>query len=119
MVVGLLYYKMTYSTHSKTPAQQRAISQLQALTELINQTVGDAISDMLLVEAILTNRQWSLEEWDQAYTDLPNRLVKVIVADRTIFKTTNAERQLVEPEGLQKKIDATVAKYSQGRSFVR
>ncbi|CDH49521.1 phosphoacetylglucosamine mutase [Lichtheimia corymbifera JMRC:FSU:9682] len=107
------------NAEAKTPAQQRAISQLQALTELINQTVGDAISDMLLVEAILTNRQWSLEEWDQAYTDLPNRLVKVIVADRTIFKTTNAERQLVEPEGLQKKIDATVAKYSQGRSFVR
>ncbi|KAI9318760.1 hypothetical protein BX666DRAFT_2026183 [Dichotomocladium elegans] len=104
---------------AKTPAQQRAITQLQALTELINQTVGDAISDMLLVEAILTNRQCTLEEWDSAYTDLPNRLVKVVVADRHIFKTTNAERTLVEPEGLQKNIDDHVAKYSQGRSFVR
>jgi phosphoacetylglucosamine mutase len=105
--------------YSKNPAQKHAISQLQALTELINQTVGDAISDMLLVEAILTNRQWSLEEWDQAYTDLPNRLVKVVVADRHIFKTTNAERQLVEPVGLQAEIDSLVAKYSNGRSFVR
>ncbi|KAG0163831.1 Phosphoacetylglucosamine Mutase [Apophysomyces sp. BC1034] len=107
------------TAEAQTPAQKHAISQLQALTELINQTVGDAISDMLLVETILTNRQWSPEEWDQAYTDLPNRLVKVVVADRHIFKTTNAERQLVEPAGLQAEIDAHVAKYSQGRSFVR
>ena len=89
------------------------------MTEVINQTVGDAISDMLLVETILTNRQWGPEEWDQAYTDLPNRLVKVVVADRNIFKTTNAERTLVQPEGLQAKIDAHVAKYAEGRSFVR
>ncbi|KAI8365317.1 uncharacterized protein BYT42DRAFT_589518 [Radiomyces spectabilis] len=107
------------TSEAKTPAQNQALMQLRALTDLINQTVGDAISDMLLVETILTNRQWSLEEWDQAYTDLPNRLVKVVVADRHIFKTTNAERQLVEPAGLQAEIDANVAKYSNGRSFVR
>ncbi|CAO3653187.1 unnamed protein product [Cunninghamella echinulata] len=107
------------TTEAKTPGQKRALQQLVALTELINQTVGDAISDMLLVETILTNRQWGPEAWDQAYTDLPNRLVKVVVADRTIFKTTNAERQLVEPAGLQAEIDAHVAKYSNGRSFVR
>ncbi|KAI7894555.1 uncharacterized protein EV154DRAFT_548968 [Mucor mucedo] len=107
------------TAEAKTPAQKQAIAQLSSLTELINQTVGDAISDMLLVEAILTSRQWSFEEWDQAYTDLPNRLVKVVVSDRHIFKTTNAERQLVEPAGLQTEIDALVAKYSNGRSFVR
>lgn len=108
-----------FHKNSKTPAQKQALTQLAALTDLINQTVGDAISDMLLVEAILTSRQWSFEEWDQAYTDLPNRLVKVVVSDRHIFKTTNAERQLVEPAGLQAEIDALVAKYSNGRSFVR
>ncbi|KAI9484005.1 MAG: hypothetical protein EXX96DRAFT_560455 [Benjaminiella poitrasii] len=107
------------TVEAKTPAQKQAIAQLAALTDLINQTVGDAISDMLLVEAILTSRQWSLEEWDQAYTDLPNRLVKVVVSDRHVFKTTNAERQLVEPVGLQAEIDTLVAKYSNGRSFVR
>ncbi|KAI8062471.1 hypothetical protein BC940DRAFT_308700 [Gongronella butleri] len=107
------------TTEAKTPAQHRALQQLAALTELINQTVGDAISDMLLVETILTHRQWSCEAWDQAYTDLPNRLAKVIVADRSIFKTTNAERQLVAPATLQAEIDAIVAKYNHGRSFVR
>jgi phosphoacetylglucosamine mutase len=95
------------------------LTQLRALTELINQTVGDALSDMLLVEVILAHRHWTCQEWDQAYTDLPNRLVKVVVADRTIFKTTDAERKLVEPHGLQQEIDTIVSKYSNGRSFVR
>lgn len=104
---------------SESSVQVEAIRQLRSLTDLINQTVGDAISDMLMVEAILTNLQWSLEEWDQAYTDLPNRLVKVVVSDRHIFKTTNAERQLIEPAGIQAKIDNIVSKYTQGRSFVR
>lgn len=35
------------------------------------------------------------------------------------FKTTNADRQLVEPAGLQGKIDALVEKYTNGRAFVR
>ena len=63
----------------ETAKQNEAIEKLKALTDLINQAVGDALSDLLLVEAVLTNRQWSLEKWNQAYTDLPNRLVKVVV----------------------------------------
>ncbi|KAM9909965.1 hypothetical protein OXX69_004948 [Metschnikowia pulcherrima] len=57
--------------------------------------------------------------WDEQYTDLPNKLVKVIVPDRTIFQTTNAERTLVKPDDMQDKIDQIVKKYAQGRSFVR
>lgn len=113
------YVLLDVPLFSNNPSQEQALQQLGALTDLINQTVGDAISDMLLVEAILASRQCTLEEWDQAYTDLPNRLVKVTVADRHIFKTTNAERQLVEPQGLQAKIDEEVSKYDKGRSFVR
>ncbi len=41
------------------------------------QTVGDAISDMLLVETILHARGWSAQDWSKAYTDLPNRQMKV------------------------------------------
>ncbi|KAG9292119.1 hypothetical protein G9A89_005263 [Geosiphon pyriformis] len=102
-----------------TSSQNTALKQLRALIDLINQTVGDALSDLLLVEAILTHRQWSLKNWDQAYTDLPNRLVKVTVSDRHIFKTIDAERKLLEPEGLQEKLDFLVAQYQKGRSFIR
>lgn len=96
-----------------------AAKQFLAFSELINQTVGDALSDMLMVEAILALRGWGAPEWDGAYEDLPNRLVKVEVPDRNIFKTTDAERKLTSPEGLQKRIDDEVGKYDMGRAFVR
>lgn len=99
--------------------EAEAIKVLQEFTKLINQTVGDAISDLLAVLIILKYLQLTPAQWDAEYTDLPNKLVKVIVPDRTVFKTTNAERTLVEPKGLQAQIDELVAKYPHGRSFVR
>ncbi|RHZ83422.1 hypothetical protein Glove_94g33 [Diversispora epigaea] len=119
ILFSLTATKLIRSSKGETPEQEDAIERLRALMELINQTVGDALSDLLLVEAILANRQWTLKRCNEAYKDLPNRLVKVIVTDRHIFKTTNAERTLVEPAGLQGKIDALVKKYKDGRSFVR
>lgn len=41
------------------------------------------------------------------------------IADRTIVKTTNAERQVTSPDGLQAAVDALVAPVESGRSFVR
>ena len=46
---------------------------------IILQTVGDAISDLLVVETVLRQRDWSCSEWDTAYTDLPSRQIKVKV----------------------------------------
>ncbi|GAA5888337.1 hypothetical protein JCM3774_000504, partial [Rhodotorula dairenensis] len=96
-----------------------AIENLRSLTDLINQTVGDALSDLLLVETVLLHRQWTPAQWDRAYTDYPNRLVKVLVADRHAFETTDAERRLVKPEGLQLQIDQLCKEFEGGRSFVR
>ncbi|KAJ4002359.1 phosphoacetylglucosamine mutase [Lentinula boryana] len=102
-----------------TPAQSRAVEHLVSLTELINQTVGDALSDMLLVEVVLSHKSYSGEEWNSLYVDLPNRLAKVSVPDRNVFKTEDAERRLVSPPGLQARIDELVNRYQGGRSFVR
>ncbi|KAF7936280.1 uncharacterized protein EAE98_002499 [Botrytis deweyae] len=111
--------KVFASTTPESPAQANALETLRALTDLINQTVGDALSDMLLVETILAHKSWTPKEWDSTYIDLPNRLVRVEVADRNVFKTTDAERKLVEPQGTQQQIDALVAKFKDGRSFAR
>lgn len=108
-----------FKYQSNDDIESKAIQVLQQFTKLINQTVGDAISDLLTVLIIVHYLKLSPEDWDKAYTDLPNRLAKVIVKDRTVFKTTNAERTLVEPIGLQDKIDELVAQYPSGRSFVR
>jgi len=110
----------TIASHKAgSDAQASALTQLATLVDVINQTVGDALSDMLLVEAVLAHKKFDGAQWDALYADLPNRLVKVVVKDRNVFTTTDAERKLVTPEGLQAKVDALVAKVNQGRSFVR
>ena len=110
---------LTSSSNEASPSSTEALDRLRLLTVLINQTVGDALSDMLLVLVILAARRWGAAEWDNCYSDLPNRLTKVSVPDRTLFTTTDAERRLSSPVGLQDKIDELVQRTPQGRSFVR
>uniref|UniRef100_A0A8C2C134 Phosphoacetylglucosamine mutase n=1 Tax=Cyprinus carpio TaxID=7962 RepID=A0A8C2C134_CYPCA len=98
---------------------KRAVKLLESTINLINQTVGDAISDMLVIEAVLAIRGMSVQDWDAIYTDLPNRQLKVTVSDRRVIDTTDAERRAVTPEGLQDAIDSLVKKYKSARSFVR
>ena len=54
---------------------------------LLIQTVGDAVSDLLLVETVLLDKGWSIADWNAAYTDLPNRQLKVKVS---VYKTCTA-----------------------------
>lgn len=103
----------------QSPAQKDALETLAAVGDLINQTVGDAVSDMLLVEVILAHKAWTLKDWAMTYTDLPNRLVRVEVGDKDVFQTTDAERKLSAPAGAQDEIDALVKKYTSARSFAR
>ena len=91
----------------------------ELLMNVINETVGDAISDMLLVESILHLRGWDVADWNEAYHDLPNRLMKVKVTDRSVFETTDAERKCVKPDGLQAAVDSLVSANPSFRSFVR
>lgn len=110
-----------YKQEPESPAQLENLETLRGLTDLINQTVGDALSDFLLVEAILAHKEFTVKEWLVTYTDLPNKLAKQVVADRSEYTTVpgTAEQKLATPEGLQALIEAEVAKYKQGRCFVR
>ncbi|NXF75448.1 AGM1 mutase, partial [Sclerurus mexicanus] len=103
----------------KDDEKREAAKVLENMIDLINQTVGDAISDMLVIEAILALKGLTVQQWDAIYTDLPNRLLKVQVADRRVIDTRDAERCAVTPPGLQEKIDALVKKYKLSRAFVR
>nr|CAD7195854.1 unnamed protein product [Timema douglasi] len=107
-------------TTSSLPSDQRAaVTRLADLIDVINETVGDALSDMLLVEVVLRARGWNIQDWRKAYTDLPNRQLKVVVKDRRAIETTDAERKCDKPPGLQDTIDSLVAKFKNGRAFVR
>jgi len=97
-----------------------AARQLLLLRDIINETVGDAISNVLAVEAVLRLLDWDCRDWIDQYSDLPNRQVKVTVTDRSAIETTNAERTCTKPEGLQAEIDRLVgAAGSRARAFVR
>lgn len=104
---------------SHSPEQVEAAEKLLSTIEVINETVGDAISDMFLVEIILQSNGWDVKEWYNTYNDLPNLQKKISVADRNVITTTDAERKVVTPEGLQAGIDELVSKYQRGRAFVR
>ena len=110
---------VVFSDKAVASIREKGGAKLATLLDVINQTVGDAISDMMMVECVLADKGWDVAEWLQCYEDLPNLLAKVTVRDRTLVTTANAERSVVTPAGLQQRIDEVVATFSRGRSFVR
>ncbi|XP_024986965.1 phosphoacetylglucosamine mutase [Cynara cardunculus var. scolymus] len=107
------------SSTAKGLEKQNAVKRLWAVTKLINQAVGDALSGLLLVEAILQHMGWSVDKWNELYHDLPSRQLKVKVADRSAVVTNYAETSVEKPPGIQEAINAITGKYPQGRCFVR
>lgn len=79
------------------------------------------MADLLAVEVALRHFGWSVQDWDEKlYEDCPSVQIKLPVTDRSKYKTTWAETQLLEPEGLQARIDAFVKDKGDGaRAFVR
>ena len=111
-----------FSTHAVQVLQaaRPATNKLLGFYKLINQAVGDAISDCLGVEAVLADLNMSVEEWDNLYEDLPSRQGKIAIADRTLIKCTEDETRIISPASLQEEIDRLVhAAGIQARAFVR
>lgn len=106
-------------TAALAPPAATARARLLAASRLINQAIGDALSDALFVEAVLALKGWTVQQWDGIYADLPSRQKKLAVKDRTIIRTTDDETRVLEPAALQAAIDAAVAPVPSGRAFVR
>ena len=47
--------------------EDESAKKLQLFMDMTNETVGDAISDLLLVESILHARGWSVQDWNKSY----------------------------------------------------
>jgi len=95
-----------------------ALQRLSVLPSLINQAVGDALSDLLVVDAVLQLQGLDVESWNALYQDLPSRQGKVLVKDRTMIQTNANETKCEAPAALQAELEAAMAKV-QGRAFVR
>lgn len=107
------------SVFRRDESERKTAGKIRAIVDMINQSVGDALSDMLLVETILHEKGWDLRDWERCYQNLPCKQLKVKVKDRSVITTTDADRKCVTPEGLQTRIDELVSQYSKGRCFVR
>mmetsp|Transcript_27495 Transcript_27495/g.41613 ORF Transcript_27495/g.41613 Transcript_27495/m.41613 type:complete len:576 (-) Transcript_27495:44-1771(-) len=103
--------------HLKDDASSKALTRLALLPKLINQAVGDALSDLLLVDAILTLQNHTLASWSSLYTDLPSKQSKVTVPDRTMIVMNYNETACVAPAALQQ--DLNICMKQGGRCFVR
>eukprot|EP00958_Prasinococcus_capsulatus_P001751 scaffold154_cov373-Prasinococcus_capsulatus_cf.AAC.13 len=53
------------------------VNGMLALVKMINQSVGDALSGILLVEAILALKGWGIRDWDGQYENIPSKQLKV------------------------------------------
>eukprot|EP01084_Bolivina_argentea_P286925 492284_1 len=115
------------SEDRKNPTREEiALRRLAAFCKLANQAVGDALSDLLLVEAVLLLRGWDVVDWLSMYNDLPSCQAKLVVRDRMALRCAGEgecdETRLAEPPALQAEIDAAVAalgSHMQPRCFVR
>ena len=99
--------------------RNHAANVLLSLARLPNQLVGDALADMLLIEAMLLITGMSLHDVVSLYEDRPSVLLKVPVNDRACIQTTDADRRITVPTDLQQAIDDLVRSVPQGRAFAR
>ena len=93
------------------------------LHRLINPAVGDALSDMLLVDYLLRALGgWTPEDWNNnLYKDLPSRMLKVRVKDRSVIECNSNESVCLQPESVQPLLQTAMEAYanSSGRCFIR
>lgn len=76
------------------------VQKLVAFLRMSNIYVGDAISNMLMIESILRDKGMSIDEFSNIYKDYPSRMFKIKVHDRGMFKTIKDESRLTEPVSL-------------------
>ncbi|CAH8586197.1 unnamed protein product [Schistosoma turkestanicum] len=99
---------------------------LRTFIDLTNTSIGDAITDILLVEYTLAWLNWSFNNWFSMYEDLPSKQLKVTIAKRDLIQVTWDERRITSPIELQAAIDEAVQqadklvnKIGISRAFVR
>lgn len=100
--------------------EEPAVNKFLKFLLLTNEAVGDAMATLLMMEAYLKDTDMTIQLVNNIYLDLPSKMMKSKVKDRTIFVTHHTdETQLLQPEGLQDVIEGTFKHLSSCRAFVR
>lgn len=107
------------SYQTKSPIQLAALNCLKELTNLVNQTVGDSLSNMLLIETILAYKNWDTKKWDNIYKNFPSKMINVTTENKKLYETIDSNGRLIKQEKIQEQIDLLVSNYKEGRAFIR
>ena len=103
----------------KNEEKQRGLKTLLAYLQIANAVIGDAMANLLLVEASLLYLNIGLNQLSKVYSDLPSVTIKATVKDKTLFTPCEDEQRLVKPLEVQEFIDKACEKYELGRAFLR
>ena len=79
----------------------RATMKLVAFLKIANPYFSDAIANMLMVEAVLRDKDFALPYFCGLYKEFPAQVSKAPVTERNNFKTSKDGTRIVEPEVLQ------------------
>lgn len=96
----------------------RSLEALIAVTKLANQAVGDGVADLLLIIAMLSFEDMSIDEWIQLYDERCSCNMIVRVEDKSVIKTVDCDREVEQPTALRVAI-STISSEKGCRAFVR
>lgn len=82
-----------------------AKQKILAAVNLSNFLVGDAMANLLLIEAILFDLDMTAKDLSDCFEENPSKNFKLVVKDRTKFIPIHDESRLQSPEALQQFID--------------
>lgn len=117
---GTVVFSKNYERFAEEQLEKHNNPLFVRLHRLINPAVGDALSDMLLVDYFLQSLRWDLGDWNSKfYTDLPSRMKKVKVQDRRIIECNHNETVCLEPTAVQPALREAMDSVEAGRTFIR
>ena len=99
--------------------ESRAAADLLALSIVINQAVGDALSDMLAAIAALRILDLTPAQWAALFSDLPSRQLKQAVRNKAAIECSDDETRVLRPAALAAKLETAMSAVPLGRCFVR
>ena len=98
---GTLSYNMDAIQAALKGNNSVEAKKLIAFLKMSNDIVGDAISNMLLIESILYDLDMTVQDFIAIYDENPSKTFKIKVQDKDIFKTIPDESRLIEPMEIQ------------------
>jgi phosphoacetylglucosamine mutase len=96
-----------------------AVKRLRLFLSLVNQSVGDALSDMLCCLISLQLLNMDLSGWHNMYVDIPSKQQKVAVRDKLSVRCSEDETHLLNPVALQEDLQTAMDSVNEGRCFIR